>query len=71
VQAGRSRVRIPSGTGDYTLLQNLQTGSEAQPSSYSMDTGGSLLQTRREDNHSPPSNAVAENVWRYNSTPHI
>jgi hypothetical protein len=37
LQAGRSGVHSVAGTRDFSLLQNIQTGSEAHPASYSMD----------------------------------
>jgi hypothetical protein len=39
LRAGRFRVRIPAGERDYSLFQIVQTGSEAPPASYSIDTG--------------------------------
>jgi len=37
--ACRSVLRIPVGEKDLSLLQNVHTGSEVQPASYSVDTG--------------------------------
>jgi len=37
--ACRSGVRIPVGENDLSLLQNVNTGSEANPASYSVGTG--------------------------------
>jgi hypothetical protein len=39
LQAGQFGVWIPAGTRDLPLLQNVQNGFGAHPSSYSMDTG--------------------------------
>jgi len=38
LQAGRNGVRIPAGTRDFFLLQNVQTGSGAHRASYLMGT---------------------------------
>jgi hypothetical protein len=46
--------RFPAGVRDFSLLHSFQTGSEAQPSSYPMGTGGGLSlvkQLRREANN--------------------
>lgn len=39
LQDGQYAVRVPAQTRDVTLLQNVHTGSEVQPASYSMGTG--------------------------------
>ena len=39
LRPGRSGVRIPAGTYDFSCLQNIQTGSWAQTASYSVGTG--------------------------------
>jgi hypothetical protein len=36
----RARVRFPAGVRDFSLLQSVQTGSEAHPFTYPMSTGG-------------------------------
>jgi hypothetical protein len=36
------RVRFPAGVTDFSLLHSVQTGSEAHPASYTIDTGGSF-----------------------------
>jgi hypothetical protein len=41
LQAGPSEVRIPAGTKDLRLLQNVQTCSGVHPASYSVGTGDS------------------------------
>jgi len=35
-------VRFPVGAGNFSLLHRVQTGSEANPASYPMGTGGSF-----------------------------
>jgi hypothetical protein len=37
-----SRVRFPSGAGNFSLHHGVQNGSEAHPASYPMGTGGSF-----------------------------
>ena len=39
LRAGQSAVRTPAGARDFSLLENVQTGSEVHQASYSMDTG--------------------------------
>jgi hypothetical protein len=36
-------VQFPSRATDLSLVQNIETGSEAHPTSYSVGTGGSFL----------------------------
>jgi len=36
------KVRFPARAPDLPLIQNIETGSEAHPTSYSVGTGGSL-----------------------------
>jgi len=36
VWAGRSRASLPTGTKEFSLLQNVQTSSGAYPAAYSM-----------------------------------
>jgi hypothetical protein len=38
----RPGVRVPAGTGNFSLHHRVQTGSEAHPASYSMGTRGSF-----------------------------
>jgi hypothetical protein len=55
-----SRVRFPTGAGNFSLHHHVQNGSGAHPASYPMGTGGSSLGVKRagsEADHSPPSNA--------------
>jgi hypothetical protein len=61
LRAGRSEVRIPVGARDFSLLQNIQTGSGAQPASYVMVPGVKRL--GREVNHSPEFSAEVQNEW--------
>jgi hypothetical protein len=58
-------------TGKRSLLQNNQTSSEADITSYSTSTGGSLevKWPWREADHSPTSSGGVKNEWRCNSTP--
>jgi len=42
IRAGWHGVQILEGARDFSVLQNAQTGSEAYPPSYSLDTGGSF-----------------------------
>jgi hypothetical protein len=55
-----STVRLPEGTGNFSLHHRVQNGSGAQPSSHTMGTRGSFRggkAARHETDHSPPSNA--------------
>jgi hypothetical protein len=56
---------------DFSLLQNVQTGSTAHPATCSMDTGNFQGAMRKaiEVNHSPPSSAEVKNERSYTSTP--
>ena len=67
--AGRSGVLIPAGAGD---LENVQTGPQADPASYSVDMGDSLPGLKRlnyQADHSLPSSAELKD--RYTLTPPI
>jgi len=60
----------PRTARDFSLLRNVQTGSEAHPASYSMRD--SFLGVKRpgpEVNYSPPSSAEAKTEWIYTSSP--
>jgi hypothetical protein len=52
-------VRSPNGAEDFSSSLCVQTGSEAHPASYSMDTGGSFPGGKArpgcDADHSPPS----------------
>ena len=55
-----------------SFLQDVQTGSDAHPTSYSVGSLGSFLGVERlgrEANHSPSSNSEAKNEWSRTSTP--
>jgi hypothetical protein len=51
---------------EFSLLHVVQTGSEANPASYPMGTGGSFL--RGKADHSPPTSAEIKKTWVYTST---
>jgi hypothetical protein len=66
-----SRIRFPTGAGNFSLHHRFQNGSVAHPASYPMGTKGSFLGVKRpgcEADNSPPSNAEVKNAWSYNST---
>jgi hypothetical protein len=55
-----SRVRFPTGTGNFSLHHSVKNGSGSHPTAYSMGTGGSSLGVKRpgrEADHLPPSSA--------------
>jgi hypothetical protein len=55
-----SRIRLPVGTGNFSLHHRVQNGSGAHPASYTMGTGAISLRVKRpgrEADHSPPSSA--------------
>jgi hypothetical protein len=55
---------IPAEVRDFSLLHSVQTGSWDHPSSYSMGTGGSFPEVKRQEreaDHSPPSSAEVKN----------
>jgi hypothetical protein len=64
---------VQRGGGYISLLQNVQTGSGAHPTSHSMGTGffPGVKRPEREFDHSPPSNAGFKHMWSYNSIPPI
>jgi hypothetical protein len=66
-----SRVRLPAGTGNFSLHHRVQNGSGAHSASYPMGTRGSFLGVKRpwsETDRSPPSSAEVKNTWSYTST---
>jgi len=69
-RAGRSGVRILTGTRDYSLLQNLQTGSASSqpPGRWVPGSLSGQRRPEREVNHSPPSSAQAKSEWSFTST---
>jgi len=72
IQAGRSDFRIPVGTRDFALLQNIQTVPVAHLSSYTMGTGLLSRGVKPPDHdvyHSPPSSDEITNEWSCTSTP--
>jgi hypothetical protein len=61
-----SRVRFPTGAGNFSFHHRVQNGSGAQSPSFSMGTRGSFPEVKRperEAEHSPPSNAEVKNAW--------
>jgi hypothetical protein len=53
LRAGRFRIRIPGVAMEFSLLQNIQTGSEAHLASYSMGSGRGIKRPEREVDHLP------------------
>jgi hypothetical protein len=68
-----SRVRFPSGAGNFSLHHRVQNGSGAHPASYPMGTRGSFTGGKAagvEADHSSPSSAeVKECVELYLHSP--
>jgi hypothetical protein len=65
-------VQILAESRNFSLLQNVQTDSEAHPITHSMGIGvlpRGIKRPRREVDHSPPSSAEVKNEWSYTSTP--
>jgi hypothetical protein len=62
-------VRLPAGARISFLRHRVQTGSEVDPASYPMGTGGSFRREMRLPVHSPLSIADVKNAWTYTSTP--
>jgi hypothetical protein len=60
-------LRLPAATGIFSIRHRIQTGSGAEPASYTAGTEGSFPEG--EANHSPPSNAEVNNAWSYTATP--
>jgi hypothetical protein len=59
---------------EFCFLQNVQTGSGAKGTSYSiggMDSFPGHKGLQSEANHSPPSTTNVKNEWRYMSTPPV
>jgi hypothetical protein len=50
----------------FSPLHVVQTGSAAHTAIYPMGTGGSF--PKRENDHSPPTNAKVKKTWIYTST---
>ena len=66
VEAGRTGVRTPPGIRDFSLYQNVQTGSGPHTTSYAMDTGVPFWEIKRPER---PSSAEVRNWWSFTSTP--
>jgi len=65
---------IPGKGKIFSLYHRVQTGSEAHPASYPLDTRSPFPDGKapaRESNHSLPSSAVDKNAWSFTSTPTI
>jgi hypothetical protein len=65
---------IPGRNKRFSLLQNVQTGSVARQTSYTMVTEGSVLgvtQLGCETDHPLSSSAKVQNEWSYTSAPTI
>jgi hypothetical protein len=74
LRAGWSVVRVPAGTGNFSLHHRVHTGSGAHPASYPMGNRGSfpgegVKRLEHEADHSPPSSSKVKNEWSYTSTP--
>jgi hypothetical protein len=71
--AGQSKVWIPAGERDFSVLQNVQTGSGAHPTSCSLDTR--VLSQGKELGcdvyYISPSSAKVNNDWCHTSTPPV
>jgi hypothetical protein len=65
-RAGRSRLRIPAGARDFSLIQ---TGPGNHHISYSNGTGTffspGLKRPAREVDHAPPFSADVKNEWSF------
>jgi hypothetical protein len=67
-----SRVRFPTGAGNFSVHHRVQTGSGAHTAYCPMGTGVLSPGVKRpgcETGHSPPSSAEVKNTWSYTSTP--
>jgi hypothetical protein len=64
---------IPAGPRDFSLSDNLQTGSEAHLTSYAVGARGfprRVKQQEHEVNHSPPSSSEVTNGRAIHPVPH-
>ena len=61
----------PGGTKEFTLLQNIQTGSDAHSISYAMaqEFRPGLKRPGCENDHSHSSSDEVKNTWSYTATP--
>jgi hypothetical protein len=64
-----SRVRFPTGAGDFSFHHRVQKVSGARPALYTVGTGGSF--SGSEADHLLPSSAEVKIAWNYTSTPPI
>jgi hypothetical protein len=71
LRVGRSGDRIPGDAIDFSLLQNVQTDTGANPSSYSTGTGvlSQEYSCRGVMTNSPSFSAKVKNEWNYISAP--
>jgi len=71
LRAGLSVVRIPTGAGSFSRHQNVQTGPEAHPASYTMSIGSfpGLKRPGRGVDSSPLYIAEVKKDWSRTSTP--
>jgi hypothetical protein len=72
LRAGRSGVRIPGGTGNFSLHHRVQPALGPTQSLIQWEPGVLYLGVKwpgRETDHSHPSSAEVKNAWRYTSTP--
>jgi hypothetical protein len=53
---------------EFSLLVDVQTGSESHPASIPMDTAG-IKRTGLEADHSPPTSTEVKKTWIYTATP--
>jgi hypothetical protein len=66
-------VRIPAGSTDFPLSQNVKTASGAHSAYYSMRIDvffPAIKRLGRERNHLSASSAEVKNEWSYTSTPY-
>lgn len=70
LRAGRSSVRTPSARWDFSLLQNISTGSVAHPAPYWIGTWvlSWVMLSGHEADYSPPPSAEVKDDWSYTST---
>jgi len=70
LRAGRSSVRTPSQARDFSLLQNISTGSVVHPASYWNGTWVLfwVMRSGHEADYSPPPSAEVKDEWSYTST---
>jgi hypothetical protein len=62
------------GARDFSLLENIQMGSNFYPVSYSVSIGAlspEVKQSGHEDDHSLHSASIISNAWSYSSAPPI